>query len=273
MIKCMSIAKIGESGFNEDAAIARSNLISVSDGAGGGGLFAEKWSSYLVQNLPDVPIQTFEALDSWIDQIWESFYNQCEMEAQNLGGLALDKFYDEGSFATLAAAWYVGEGQCQWMSYGDSVVFSYNSKEKVLHTSVGHLADFDLPPYLLNCKDELKSAGFKSGIFSLEPDSLVFVASDALAHYILMMYEVMNQQIYAEELTVAESNHTKNENYIKVAKCLRKIDFEKDVINKLITCVNNSANFTRHLASLQHKGLIAHDDYSIAIFKIEKGVL
>ena len=48
---------------------------------------------------------TFEELDSWIEQIWEPFYNDCEESAKLEGGMLLDKFYDEGAFATLAAIW------------------------------------------------------------------------------------------------------------------------------------------------------------------------
>ena len=40
MISDLSIAKLGENLVNEDAAIAKNCLIAVSDGAGGGGVFA-----------------------------------------------------------------------------------------------------------------------------------------------------------------------------------------------------------------------------------------
>ncbi len=269
MIRSLSIGKIGEQAVNEDAVSSRDKVIAVSDGAGGGGLFAEKWSNYLVYHLPESPIITSQQLDEWLSNIWEPFYNQCEVEAKNIGGLALDKFYDEGSFATLAAIWRVGTNECKWMSYGDSVAFCYNHRNKRLFHSFGNLSDFDNPPYLINCKDELNPKGFKSGTFNIDADSIVFVASDALAHYVMMMYEVANSQQYENELSCAELNHTKNGNYIKSAKCLCKIDFEADVILKLYNSSSNSTNFKRHISSLLRKGLIAYDDYSIAIFKIE----
>lgn len=102
---CISVGKFEPESVNEDAALARENLIAVSDGAGGGGLFAERWSRYLLDNLPATPIETAEELDHWLEQIWEPFYNRCETDATQLGGMALEKFYDEGSFATIAAAW------------------------------------------------------------------------------------------------------------------------------------------------------------------------
>lgn len=263
----ISIGKFEKGCINEDAILANAHVIAVSDGAGGGGLFAERWSQYLLDHLPAEPIKNAEELDAWIELIWEPFYNRCEADAKLLGGLSLDKFYDEGSFATLTAIWKRSETECQWMTFGDSVAFHYNYKTHLLEHSFGQIADFDSPPYLINCKDELNKTGFKSGLFRTNEHSAVFVASDALAHYILMMYEVANRTQFAEELETAEAHHSKNENYIKTARSLSDIDFEKDVLNKLKNCVNHTVNFQRHLKGLIRKGLLAHDDYSFAMIQ------
>ena len=180
-MRALSIGKIGENLVNEDAAIAKSCQIAVSDGAGGGGVFADLWSRYLVENLPDDPINDFPAFDKWIDSIWEPFYNECEEKAKAEGGMLLNKFYDEGSFATLVAVWKNG----QWISYGDSVAFCYDKNTRKLQHSFGRVADFNNPPYLVNCKDPLNEQGFRSGQFDVHPNCVIFAASDALAHYIL----------------------------------------------------------------------------------------
>ena len=96
-MRALSIGKIGENLVNEDAAIAKDSLIAVSDGAGGGGVFADLWSEYLVEHLPDEPIGDYPTFDKWIDSIWEPFYNDCEEKAKAEGGMLLNKFYDEGS--------------------------------------------------------------------------------------------------------------------------------------------------------------------------------
>lgn len=255
----LSIAKLEESSVNEDATIARDNVIAVSDGAGGGGVFAEFWSKYLVEHLPNEPITDFASFDKWIDSIWEPFYNECEEKAKKIGGLFLNKFYDEGSLATLVVVWKNG----QWISYGDSVAFCYDKKHGTLQHTFGKLSDFNNPPYLINCKDSLNETGFKYGQFKLADDNVVFATSDALAHYIIMMYEITHKDEFAKELQEAINAQTKDSNYIKVALGLKKADFE-DVIKKLLLC-KNQANYIRHLQSLKKKGLIAHDDYSIAI--------
>ncbi len=259
-MRAISLAKFEESTVNEDAAIAKEELIAVSDGAGGGGVFAERWSQYLVGNLPENPIKSFMAFDKWIDGIWEPFYNDCEEEAMKIGGLFLNKFYDEGSLATLVAVWKNGS----WISYGDSVAFCYNRKTRELQHSFTRLVDFNNPPYLINCKDPLKREGFRKGRFKIDKNCVVFAASDTLAHYILMMYEVDNEERFADELKEAIDAQTKNSNLINVAMALDIIDFEKRVIFKIENCTHDFL-LRNHIKGLRKKDLIGHDDYSLAI--------
>lgn len=262
--RAVSIGKFELNSINEDAVRASSSIIAVSDGAGGGGVYAELWSRYLLENLPTNPITTDDKLDQWIGQIWEPFYNDCEAMAQRAGGLLLDKFYDEGSFATLVAVWKMSETQCQWMSYGDSVAFHYNNRTKKLEYSIESISEFNNAPYLINCKDELNRSGFKCGTFEIDDDSIVFVASDALSHYILMMYEVANRGEYADEISKATLLYSKNSNIIKTALLRKKINFDL-VIKKQCGAIKNRANYMRHIKALLRRGLLAEDDYSIAM--------
>lgn len=259
-MRAISIAKIGEGLINEDAATATERRIAVSDGAGGGGVFAEMWSKYLVDKLPDEAITDYKTFDAWIDGIWEKFYNVYEEIAKEEGGLFLNKFYDEGSFATLVAVWKDG----RWISYGDSVAFCYDRKTGELQHTFGHIVDFNNPPYLINCKDPSDEKGFKCGKFEINENSMVFAASDALAHYTLMMYELAHKDRYAEELQEAIDAQTKNSNLIKTAMRLRKVDFAKDVIQKLENC-KHPQQLKAHIERLRRLGFIVLDDYSLAI--------
>lgn len=259
-MRAISLAKFEEGIVNEDAAIARKDVIAVSDGAGGGGVFAERWSQYLVDHLPDKPIKNYKAFDKWIDGIWEPFYNECEEEAQKIGGLFLNKFYDEGSFATLVAVWENG----LWISFGDSVAFCYNKKTGELLHTFGRIVEFNNPPYLVNCKDPTDKKGFKRGIFDISEDCIVFAASDTLAHYIIMMYEIAHKDKYEGELQEAIEAQTKDSNFIKTAMRLRKIDFDKDVIRKLENC-KHPQQLKLHIECLKRWGFIGHDDYSLVI--------
>ena len=259
-MRAISLAKFEENIINEDAAIAKENVIAVSDGAGGGGIFAERWSQYLVDNIPQKPIKTYKSFDKWIDGIWEPFYNKYEEVAKNEGGLLLNKFYDEGAFATLVAVWKNG----MWISYGDSVAFCYNRKTGELQHSFTRLAVFNNPPYLINCKDPLNEEGFRRGQFKVNKDCVVFAASDTLAHYILMMYEVEHKDIYAEELKEAIEAHTKNSNFVKTAMALDLICFDQKVIIKIENCTRGFL-LKSHIKGLKKKGVIGHDDYSLVI--------
>ena len=213
-----------------------------------------------MENLPDEAIADYQTFDAWIDGIWEPFYNECEEIAKREGGMLLNKFYDEGSFATLVAVW--GDGR--WISYGDSVAFCYDKKSGKLQHTFGRIIDFNNPPYLINCKDPSDEKGFKSGRFEINEDCVVFAASDALAHYILLMYEVAHKDMYAEELREAINAKTKNSNLVKTAIRLRRFDFSKKVIQKLMNC-RYRILLLKHLDGLYRRGFLALDDYSLAI--------
>lgn len=270
MNKSISIGK-EQGGINEDAVKSTQELIAVSDGAGGGGVFAEKWSAYLLEKLPNSPIGTADELDAWLETIWEEYYNAQEEEAKQLNPMLLDKFYDEGSFATLAALWRVSPQACQWMSFGDSVVFHYHRKTKKLEHSFSQLSDFNNSPYLLSCKDELQKQGFRSGAFAIDADSVLLMASDALAHYILMMYAVYHPEEYREDLQAVQAQLSKNSNLVRTAMAgNRSQGFEKEVIDALIANAESESRFKSYLEDLHRKGLLAIDDYSLAVMTAQE---
>ena len=267
--KSVSIPKFGEK-VSEDAVLAKNGLIAVSDGAGGGGVFADKWAKYLVEHLPKSPIYNFQEFDAWIDGIWEKFYNDHEIIAKQQDGLFLNKFYNEGSFATLVAVWKVSETECRWISYGDSVAFCYERANGELQHSFTRLVDFNHPPYLINCKDPLDEKGFRSGSFATSKTSVVFCASDALAHMILMLYETGLQNMgchkFDSEIEEAINAQTRNSQYIRLAKNLH---FFYD--SKIKYCVGLSKSSDKFQSGMnnhrQRLKLVAEDDYSLAVME------
>lgn len=264
-MKCLSISKIEEGSVNEDAAKATEKWIAVSDGAGGGGVFADLWSHYLIDHIPNDPFTDFDSFNNWLGGIWEPFYNECEEKARHEGGFLLNKFYEEGSFATLAAVWKVSNRDCHWISYGDSVAFHYNRQTKKLEYSFSSLADFNNPPFLINCKDEPQKEGFKHGTFGTDENSIVFATTDALAHYIIMMYQVCNCKTFEKELESAITAHSKNSNFIQIAMSLEYFIFEDRVINNLQNSLSCNMDFINYSRKLIKEGLLAYDDYSITV--------
>lgn len=259
----VSIAKINDTVANEDSFFSSEHCIAVSDGAGGCGLFANEWSEYLIEHLPkEQPVTSFLELDEWVDGIWERFYNEHEEKARGGDGIFLNKFYNEGSCATIAAAWITTGAECRWMAYGDSVVFHYSRKTGILKHSFTKLSDFSNPPRLVSCKDALEEEGFRTGAFALDDTSVVFAASDALSHYILMMYELSKRDEYQEELAEECQKQSGNSQLLKTAECIT-FDFEKDVVNKLLDASVDEESFRKTIAELYGNGLVDMDDFTL----------
>lgn len=93
----------------------------------------------------------------------------------------------------------------------------------------------------------------------------MFVASDALSHYILMMYELSQREKYATEIENARASNSKNSNLISKAASLPNIRFEKEVIEKLRKSVCYKSYCKKWLDRLFKKGLIGLDDYTFAV--------
>ncbi len=265
MNRGVSIAKWNDHVANEDAVFSSDNCIAVSDGAGGCGLFANEWSQYLIEHLPkDKPISTYQELDEWVDGIWESFYNEHEEKAKQGDGILLNKFYNEGSCATIAAAWKTGEKSYKWLAYGDSVVFHYSFQTGLLQHSFTRLADFSNPPRLISCKDPLEEEGFRSGEFVSDSSSVIFAASDALSHYVLMMYELSKCSEYGEELAEEYLKQSGNSQLLKAAETLHP-DFMA-VVQQLMAASVSERSFNEYMEKLFAIGVIDMDDFTFCMF-------
>ena len=268
-VKGCCVTKFEHDAVCEDAFCIDYRKVAVSDGAGGGGMFANDWSDYLVKNLPNEPIGSLKQLNSWIDRIWEYFYAEKEKQAKVLGGLFEEKFYDEGSFATLAAGWLVGN-KLKWATYGDSVVMHYYRRKdgsEVLEHSFNSIGDFSKPPYLLNWNDKAIEAGLKCGSYKRNMRSRFFIASDALAFYLLMLYALYREDV--AEIEALEKTHSKGWNAFMVAQQqwseAKPTNYYKAVLKPLIEAVQSEERFKDYLSDLNKAGLLLHDDYTLVV--------
>lgn len=146
------------------------------------------------------------------------------------------------------------------------VAFCYNKADDTLQHSFTELADFNKPPYLINCKAPLKEEGCRTGAFGARKGCIIMVASDTLAHYILMMYEACHQDAYGQELETALNAHLKNSNFIK-STLATKADFYDDVLKPLVKSTVSKDRFRKHIDALRRQELIGFDDYSLAVIK------
>ena len=94
----------------------------------------------------------------------------------------------------------------------------------------------------------MPESGFKSGTFETSTNSIIFCTSDALAHYILMMYELSHYSTFADELEEAERTGTRESSFIKNASSA-EFDFRKDVLLKLMNC-KSQYTLEKHISKL-----------------------
>lgn len=262
-----TVAKFGEQAANEDYAYGDRSCIALSDGAGGCGLYADRWSRYLVSELDKKrPIESYEQLDAWVGEIWQPFYDACEAEAMQGDAMLLNKFYSEGSCATLVAAWLLPGGRCHWLAYGDSLLFRYDRARGELWHSFTQLADFDKSPYLISCKDPLTPEGFSQGTMQLDEQSIVFAASDALSHFILMMYQVSRWDSYRAELDALVASHSSDSHLLQLAQAT-SYRFYEDIIEPLMQAASSDIAFASLMRKWHELGLLELDDYSVVFLR------
>ena len=145
---------------------------------------------------------------------------------------------------------------------GILVPFRYSFQATILEHCFTKLADFSNPPRLVSCKDPLEEEGFRCGDFDLDESSVVFAASDALSHYILMMYELAHCKEFGEELAEEYLKQSGNSQLLKTAETLR-FNFKHDVIEKILQASDTQLAFEKYLKGLYHQGVIDMDDFTI----------
>lgn len=146
---------------------------------------------------------------------------------------------------------------------GRKTAFITHVDTKRLEHSFTRLNDFSKPPHMINCKEPLEEEGFRAGVFALGEDSLVFAASDALSHYIMMCYELAHCGDYYQELLDERNSGTTNGQLLAVAEQM-PMDFDK-VIDDLLASLESAEGFESHLLSLQGLGVLDKDDYSLVV--------
>lgn len=262
----VTVGKVVDGGIVEDASCCfpEKGRIAVCDGAGGCGIFADAWAKHLIEHIPEQPIDSYEHICTWLDGIWEPFFVQKERELEDLNSFVQNKFYDEGSYATLAAIWRTAPDRVSWCTFGDSACFAYDKKEDKL-TLLSHpsIWSFETNPHLLNWKNTPSERGFKSGSFVAENDTVFFATSDALACYITMANALIkNEPIDVESGALVNLKHK-----IKVGATGSVF---KGVLDYLFFFAEEKAVFWEYMKELHEGGEIANDDYSLTWITLTK---
>lgn len=185
---------------NEDACLVGGLAASLSDGAGGCGIFCGDWAAYVCKlflgNIPD----NISGINQVIDANYQQFTSAIEASAASAS--AIDKFYQEGSYATLASVAFNAEASCfDVCTYGDSPVFHYREGCFHLYSSYCSLSAFIENPHLLNWIKEIET---EQGFFvekqiPFSPNDSLILTSDALGQLILSFCMVIRAMQGNEE--------------------------------------------------------------------------
>jgi hypothetical protein len=256
----------GLSRSNEDAVLAEKYLVGIADGAGGVGLYASSWANKILSKIPKKRITNYSSFISWISSFWEEFYIDNLKKAER-DSFLLQKFENEGSFATLCVAWLSKkENKLNYLVYGDTIIFKYNKITNALTVpnSFKNYNNFNRNPFLINWKDEnILEEGLETGEWGVESNEVVLIASDALGQFIYAYYLA---GIEEGKLTLENeiSNQTKLASYITSIIKMPLGPFNK-VLDELIISTYSEDKFRTLLHSWWVNKLIHRDDYSLIV--------
>lgn len=261
-----STAKPGETA-NEDAVRATGRLLAVADGAGGTGIYAGEWARYLVACLPEQPITTFEALDTWLADIWQPFFERYHEQAASPEVLA--KFMEEGSAAALAAIWLPEnpDEPATALAFGDSVALCYDPQQNTLSSTHPDLAVFAGSPVLLNWKTEPRPEGLCIRTLPTHREAVLLVCSDALAQYLLGTFALQHDDAESQAALarLRQQPH-------RLAAYLEKLtdagfarkNWYAEVLRPLLDAAQDPVLFRSHLHQCCAAGWLLPDDYALA---------
>jgi hypothetical protein len=271
-VKYQSIAKQdgNYTSENEDAVFVSSDnkIFTLSDGAGGTGVEAHRWSRYLLDKLPETPIKSFSELSAWQDGIWQTYFDTIENELKNNAPDALDKFYTEVSSATLIGVWLEVKGnrkKAHILSYGDSVVCLFRKKTKEIRTNITDLSIFLESPYLLNSNDAPIEHGFYT-TWDIKKGDVLFIASDTIGQFLLSSLLLLQEpEKHQKTFETIRNSPTR---FAALFQNLEKY-YENEpqdwqtVLNTLWTHLESREKFALYTRALRDFDVLGLDDYSV----------
>lgn len=285
MIKIKSIQlynyseKFSES-ENEDAIAIQENddfqLIAISDGAGGVGIFCKEWANHLVINQPPYPVPDLSAGKEWFLKLSKSFY-ESQIKLLNLNDpFVREKFHEEGSYATMLYCWFsVKEKQLFYSGIGDTILFYFqkiNGQYCVkLIFPTDNLNTLTDHPQLLNWSKEMNYDLSSNSILFNNGDK-VLLCSDSFARWIiinLLIIDSYNMSFLLKETLTQNINKDYDE--LKIF-CKMKYNFLGTnnllaFIEDIIEAKDKFENATRDMIT---SGELEKDDYTIINIDIQK---
>jgi hypothetical protein len=261
---------------NEDALVVKESndfhLLSLSDGAGGAGIFCKDWALFLAEQQPVAPFCSDLQASEWFLKLSKLFYEKQIKKIDTSDDFVREKFYEDGSYATLLYCWVSKkENTLYYTGTGDTTlfIFSKNGKEFIPQViyPINTQNKLNDSPKLLNWNKELKysllsnSASFKNG-------DIAIMCTDGLARRIIYQLYILDQQ-NTENLLGPSISASKDLDLLEFIRT--GFDF-KTVANflryweKLI--VKDRNQFKQELMKLIERNELEKDDYSIIFINL-----
>lgn len=261
---------------NEDAiAYVEERLfdkIAVSDGAGGAGIYCKTWANYLVKNQPDMAFESKIKADEWFLSLSESFYNENIESINKLDPFILEKFINEGSYATLFFAWWNNETNIlKYIGIGDTTLFVFRKVREIYHpiliSPINDQNSLDDFPKLLNWNKEL-NYDLSTLEIGLKSDDILIICTDSITRWIIYQLIILvpvEMQVLLSESIIKNINKNKLED-IKFSNKYKNVS---ELLLKLEDTLDRGLEFFKKVLDKQIKlNLLEKDDFTIVFKRI-----
>lgn len=261
---------------NEDAlAYVKNHLfekIAISDGAGGAGIYCKTWANYLVKNQPDNAFESKIKANEWFLSLSESFYNENIESINKLDPFILEKFINEGSYATLFFAWLNYETNIlKYIGIGDTTLFVFRKANEIynpiLISPINDQNSLDDFPKLLNWNKEL-NYDMSINEIDLKSDDILIICTDSITRWIIHQLIILvpaEMQVLLNESIIKNIDKNKLED-IKFSSNYKNVT---EFILKIEESLKQELEFFKKVLDKQIKlNLLEKDDFTIVFKRI-----
>jgi hypothetical protein len=248
------------------------DIIAVSDGAGGAGIYCKLWAIYLVNNQLDKPFNSKKNAEEWFLSISESFYKENIESISKMDPFILEKFIKEGSYATLFFAWWNKETNVlHFTGIGDTTLFVFRKEKEIynpiLLTPINEQNSLDDFPKLLNWNKKLNyDLSIKE--ISLQSNDIIIICTDSIARYLIYQLIILvptEMQDLLGESIIKNIDNDKLETF----KLYSNYENVSELLSKLEETLDRGLEFFKKVLDKQIKvNLLEKDDFTIVFKRI-----
>ncbi|NVN96644.1 protein phosphatase 2C family protein [Candidatus Nomurabacteria bacterium] len=258
---------------NEDFIFEKENdiysLFSLSDGAGGDGIFCGSWAEFLSTNQPSAPFFSVEDAKKWFLEISKKFHDAQLLSITKENPFVEEKFYHEGSYATLIYCWISKEEyRLYYTGVGDSTLFIFSKDKSDYITKlifpINQQQRLNQSPNLLNWRRELKH-NLLSNEFNISSKDKIIICSDSFARWLLLNLLVLDcnntQQLLNPDM-ISDIN-SEFIDYLEYIKTTKKYSSVSNLLSVIKEMLFDKDVFQDTLSKLIEQNELVKDDFSV----------